>query len=228
MIGAGLAGLGAAIALRLAGHEVIILESARAIGEVGAGIQCLPNSSRVLRSWGLGDSLSQKASLTRRCDILGWHGNRISLMDFQEAGDEYGSPFWDFHRADLQNVLLERAIELGAELVLDAEVTDIRCDDEKSIVTVSIDGQSDREADLVVAADGIHSKSRDILLGKREPPKRTGDMAYRILLDAKDIEHHPELHSLLQDDAVTYWYGPGAHVGKYWNFAKRNEFFNEN
>lgn len=58
----------------MAGHKVIVLESAREIGEVGAGIQCLPNSSRVLRSWGLYDTLSKKASLGRRCNILSWNG----------------------------------------------------------------------------------------------------------------------------------------------------------
>lgn len=135
-------------------------------------------------------------------------------MDFQAAGMEYGSPFNDFHRADLHRVLLDRAVELGAVIQTRAEVTDIRFDDGPSRAVVSIRDQPDQVADLVIGADGINSRCREILLGKTEPPHRTGDMAYRILLDAEEIRKDPDLRTYVDDKAVNYWYGPGAHVGK--------------
>lgn len=135
-------------------------------------------------------------------------------MDFSQAALEYGSPFWDFHRADLHKALLNRAIELGAQLAVGSEVTDIQIDDDRSKAIISIQNQQNREADLVIGADGINSRSREILLDRKEPPTRTGDMAYRILLEAKDIVADPELRPILKDRTVNYWYGPGAHVGK--------------
>jgi len=65
IVGAGLGGLGAAISILLVGHNVHILESTPEIGEIGAGIQCLPNSSRVLISWGLEEYLSKHATSPR-------------------------------------------------------------------------------------------------------------------------------------------------------------------
>ncbi|KAL3480911.1 hypothetical protein BJX99DRAFT_272597 [Aspergillus californicus] len=215
IIGAGLGGLGAAIAIRLAGHEVIILESARDIGEVGAGIQCLPNSTRILRSWDIHGVLESKASRTRACNILSWKGNLISSMDFHKAGEQHGSAFNDYHRADLHRILLERAEELGATVYTRSEVTDIVFDNDNSTATVLIKDQEPQVADLVIGADGINSRCREILLGKPEPPHRTGDMAYRILLDAKDVRKHPDLVEFLDNKTVNYWYGPGAHVVTY-------------
>ncbi|KAL4916149.1 hypothetical protein BDW62DRAFT_218885 [Aspergillus aurantiobrunneus] len=215
IVGAGLGGLAAAISIRLAGHDVVVLESARQIGEVGAGIQCLPNSTRILRSWDIHGALRSKASHTKTCNILGWKGDLISSMDFHQAGQEHDSPFNDYHRADLHRVLLDRAVELGASIQTSSEVTDIEFDEETSTATVSIRGQDPRVAELVIGADGINSRCREILLGRREPPHRTGDMAYRILLDAKDVRRHPELVKYLDEEAVNYWYGPGAHVVTY-------------
>lgn len=134
-------------------------------------------------------------------------------MDFAAAGKEHGSPFNDFHRADLHGVLLNRAVELGAEIRTNSEVVDIDFDDEQSVATVLIKDQEAQVADLVIGADGINSRCREILLGRREAPHRTGDMAYRILLDAKDVRKDPDLVRYLDEKAVNYWYGPGAHVG---------------
>ncbi|KAL3459731.1 hypothetical protein BJX64DRAFT_278962 [Aspergillus heterothallicus] len=215
VVGAGLGGLGAAIAIRLAGHEVLVLEAAREIGEVGAGIQCLPNSTRILRSWDIHGNLVPKASQTETCNIIGWKGNLVSSMDFEKAGKEHQSAFNDYHRADLHRVLLERAQELGAEIHTKCEVTDISFDSQQNTACISIRGEEPQIADLVIGADGINSRCRELLLGRPEPPHRTGDMAYRILLDEKNIRQDPELVPFLDTKAVNYWYGPGAHVVTY-------------
>ncbi|KIW20260.1 hypothetical protein PV08_00835 [Exophiala spinifera] len=215
VVGAGLGGLGAAIALRLAGHNVIVLESAAEIGEVGAGIQVLPNSSKVLRSWGVFDKIEpSRICTTDACNILDWKGNLISSMDFGPAEKDYGSPFYDLHRADLHKALFDRAIELGAEIHISSLVTDVRFD-ETNVAVVTTKAGKVWHADLVVGADGLHSRCRSFILGKQDRPRHTGDMAYRLLLDGDELRSDPDFKPFLEDRAVTYWYGPGAHIVTY-------------
>lgn len=195
-----------------------ILEAAPKIGEVGAGIQILPNSSKILRSWGVLDMVDPaRICETDTCNILDWRGKLISSMNMKSAAEEYSSPFYDLHRADLHKALYERAVQLGAELHVDAEVTDVRFDTEQDCVFVSTKSstKSPWKADLVVGADGLHSRCRQIVSGKIDVPRKTGDMAYRLLLDASEITSDPEMKEILEDKAVTYWYGPGAHVGMF-------------
>lgn len=216
IIGAGLGGLGAAISILLQGHTVQILESAPAIAEVGAGIQCLPNSSRVLISWGLENKLSAHATQPKQCNYLGWKGHKLAHMDFHAYADQLGTPFWDFHRASLHGELLARAQELGAVITTDARVVDVVYEDAGEGVTrgVAVLGDGRRfSADLVVGADGINSRCREILLGRPDPPLLTGDLAYRLLLNTEDMIKDPELRGFIEDPQVNYWMGPDAHAG---------------
>ncbi|KAH7379139.1 hypothetical protein DE146DRAFT_304687 [Phaeosphaeria sp. MPI-PUGE-AT-0046c] len=219
IVGAGLGGLGAAISILLAGHSVEILEVAAEIGEIGAGIQCLPNSTRVLISWGLEEQLSKHATTPRLCNMIGWKGNKISDMNVHEYEEDCGSPFWDFHRANLHMGLLERALELGAVLRTNARVVDVEYEPNSggtSTIGIAVcdDGQR-YKADLVVGADGINSKCREILLGHEDPPLLTGDLAYRLLLKTEDMMKDPELRGLVEDPQVNYWIGPDAHAVNY-------------
>lgn len=141
----------------LEGHNVHILEVVSEIGEIGAGIQCLPNATRVLISWGLEDALSKFATTPRLCNMIGWKGRKISDMDFHEYEAQTGTPFWDFHRANLHMALLNRAVELGARLTTNSRVVDIECESSGNsarAIAVCADGRR-HMADLVVGADGI-------------------------------------------------------------------------
>jgi salicylate hydroxylase len=67
----------------------------------------------------------------------------------------------------------------------------------------------------VVGADGVYSRCREIMLGREDAPVLTGDMAYRILLDTKDLLEDPELRGFVEDPQVNYWMGPDKHAGTY-------------
>lgn len=217
VVGAGLGGLGAAISLLLSGHRVLVLESASQIAEVGAGIQVLPNSSRVLIQWGLEERLVPHATFPTDCQMLGWKGELLTSMSFVEAAAEYEAPFWDFHRADLHRALLERAQELGAAFRINSRVVDIQCEEHmKDTATIFLHTGEHLVADLVLGADGIFSTCRDILLGRPDPPTPTGDLAYRLLLNTADMVKDPELAPFLEKPhQVRYWLGPGAHAVNY-------------
>jgi salicylate hydroxylase len=64
-----------------------------------------------------------------------------------------------------------------------------------------------------VGADGVNSKCREIVLGRENKPRLTGDMAYRILLDTKDSVGDGELRAFVEDPQVNYWMGPDKHAG---------------
>ncbi|KAH6654046.1 FAD-binding domain-containing protein [Truncatella angustata] len=215
VVGAGLGGLGAAISVLLAGHNVTVLEAASEIGEVGAGIQVLPNSARVLFGWGLKDSLEQYATMPRKCNFIGWKGNKLSEMDYYAYAQATGAPFWDFHRANLHKCLLDRAVELGATCITKAAVQDLVIADDHMSATVILKDSRRMIADLVVGADGINSTLREIFLGREDPPVLTGDLAYRLLLDGDEMRKDPELRPFIEEPQVNYYLGPDAHAVNY-------------
>jgi salicylate hydroxylase len=215
VVGAGLGGIGAAISLLLAGHDVQIFEAANEIGEVGAGIQVLPNSSRVLQSWGMKEALDKYSTKPSRVNMLHWKGEIISHMDFEASASQYpGTFYWDFHRANLHRCLLDRAVELGATVKTKARVLNVEPSFDGRDATVTLENKETYTVDLVIGADGINSHLREIMLGDEDPPILTGDLAYRLLLSTKDMLKDPELASFVTDPQVNYWLGPDAHAGK--------------
>ncbi|KAH9212206.1 hypothetical protein DL95DRAFT_525308 [Leptodontidium sp. 2 PMI_412] len=239
IVGAGLGGLGAAISILLAGHDVLVLEGASEIAEVGAGIQILPNSSRVLQQWGMLNSLSRYATRPKCVNMLSWKGTLISSLDFASSAAQYpGTFYWDFHRANLHTCLLERAVELGAEVRCKARVVGVRADSDSDSnsnlgsqvvggrdgATVVLESSEEIWGDLVVGADGINSRLRELLLKRADPPTPTGDLAYRLLLSTSSMLADPDLAPLVTDPQVNYWLGPDAHAVNY--VLKGGELFN--
>lgn len=182
--------------------------------QIGAGIQILPNSSRILSHWGMRLALEKYATKPKQVNMLGWKGNLISSMDFHASAQHYpGTFFWDFHRANLHKCLLDRTLELGGKVSCNSRVEDVQINDEDGTATVVLESGEEKTTDLVVGADGIFSKMREILLGKEDPATPTGDLAYRLLLSTKEMLKDPELAPFVTDPQVNYWLGPDAHAG---------------
>lgn len=164
------------------------------------------------------EQLARHATRPKQCQYLHWKGGKISHMDFHEYAEELGTPFWDFHRANLHLELLNRAKELGTTMETNSKVANIEyehLEEGRTIAVAVLEDGSKRKADLIVGADGINSRCREILLGRPDPPVLTGDLAYRVLLNTDDMMKDPELRTFIENPQVNYWMGPDAHAGTF-------------
>lgn len=187
IVGAGLGGMTAAVALQQRGFDVTVYEQAPALGEIGAGITVGPNISMVLDGLGLEDATASFADGSTTFGTLNHKtGERIRFSERseEEALKTRGALTRHMHRADLHQVLEDALDTEGDTLRLGHRLTDIGQDD--SGVTLHFaDGATDRR-DIVIACDGLKSVVRDKLF-PTEPPRYTGYMAWRGVVDAADV-----------------------------------------
>jgi len=212
VVGGGIGGLTAAVALLRAGLDVRVYEQARALPAVGAGIQLAPNCTRILARLGLLPALERVAVRPATFEFRRWDDGRVlsrtPLGDAVEA--TFGAPYLNAHRADLTTVLADalpaERIETGRRCVgvgHRGERAEVWFADGSTVV-----------ADAVVGADGIHSAVRQALFGAEEA-HFTGHVAYRGLVGAERVAH------LRLPRRCTVRLGPGAHLVHYFVAAGR-------
>ncbi|MEV0495252.1 FAD-dependent oxidoreductase [Streptomyces atratus] len=176
VVGGGIGGLGAAFSLTRQGLNVRLLESAPVFGEVGAGIQLAPNCTRILDDYGL---LEEAKSLGVVPDSMVMRdavdGGELTRLDLRDLEKRYGYPYMVIHRSDLHGLLLRACGQAGVELVTDSRVTSYENADGGARVTLA-SGEV-HEAGLVIAADGLHSVARKLLVDDR--PVSSAYVAYR-------------------------------------------------
>src|SRR5215207_2765618 len=167
VIGAGIGGLTAALALRASGFDVHVYEQAHALREVGAGLALGSNAVRVLQRLGFADALREFGVRSASWDLRDWQSGEVlggvPLGDAAES--DWGAPFYNAHRADLHDALRgalgDEHVTLGACCVS----VDQRGDE------VEIGFADGRRAvgDLLVGADGVHSVVREYVAGPDQP-----------------------------------------------------------
>ena len=211
VVGAGLGGLAAGLALQTDGHRVTIIDSAPEFAEAGAGIRIPPNSSRLLLRWGV-DLEGMKKSASRRYHFVRWEdGSTITKVPMENIVETHGAPYYLIHRADLHAGLLAAAEKAGVKILTNKRV--VKYDFEAPSATT--DAGETYKADLVIGADGIKSIARPLLTGQLDIPRDTGDVAYRILIPGDKLLADPDLASLITDPCTTSWCGPDAHLVGY-------------
>lgn len=184
--GAGIGGLTAALALRARGHEIIVLDKAGALKEVGAGLQLSPNACAVLDKFGVFDDLAPYAYAPDNLRI--WSGTTGQQLASVRMGsflkDRHGYPFWQIHRADLQQVLLRKVEQTpGIEVRLSSEVMDITATPygHMSCIFQDQDVTGNQPCKALIGADGVWSKVRRLVPG-HENAHFSGQVAYRTTL----------------------------------------------
>ncbi|MFW8636190.1 FAD-dependent monooxygenase [Cribrihabitans pelagius] len=200
IIGAGIGGLTAALALGRAGARVTILEQAGAISEVGAGLQVTPNGVAVLRALGLEDDLAWGAQRARAV-VLRSHarGREVLRLDL----DQYaaGLAYYFVHRSDLISLLAGAARREGVQVRLLQKAERVE-PGVRPVVHLGHGAQCG--GDLVIGADGLHSRAR-VALNGGDNAFFTGQVAWRAT-----VPNHLNLPAEAQ-----LFMGPGRHLVAY-------------
>jgi 3-hydroxybenzoate 6-monooxygenase len=209
IVGGGLGGLTAALALARHGQPVHVLEGAPAFGAIGYGIQFGPNVFHVLDRIGVSDVVLEKADsppAVLMIDALnGKEVTRVPTGPSLRARFKY--PYIIIHRIDLHNVMLDACKrEPLVTLVPDAMVTHFD-DRDDGVTATTADGRSFKCAALI-GADGIRSSIRSQLLADGDPLPN-GFMGFRTIVPMSDVVAD------VQRDVVALWGGPGFHMVHY-------------
>ncbi|RWR45941.1 monooxygenase [Sinirhodobacter ferrireducens] len=183
VLGAGVAGLTVARALALRGAEVTVLEQAEAIREVGAGLQISPNGARVLRALGLGEAFEAAGPRAEAVELIdGETASRVARLDLARLRP--GAEYRFLHRARLIELLAEGARAAGVQIRLlqKIETVDLAAGRAPRLTTAQ---GTEIETDLLIGADGLHSKVRAALNGA-VAPFFTHQVAWRALVPCDD------------------------------------------
>jgi 2-polyprenyl-6-methoxyphenol hydroxylase-like FAD-dependent oxidoreductase len=185
IIGAGVGGLTAALSLHAAGRgDILLLEAARDIRDVGVGINLPPHAVRELSELGLGDALEKSGVPTKE---LAYYDPKGRLIWAEPRGLDAGYrwPQYSIHRGTLQRLLVDAVRDrLGLSSIrIGQRVTGVSTGNDSKVAIAAIDQASDRSvsyaADVAIAADGIRSPVRDSLYGAVTPLASNGWVMYR-------------------------------------------------
>jgi salicylate hydroxylase len=196
VVGGGIGGVAAALALLRRGLDVRLYEQAPALTEVGAGVAIQPNGARMLRALGLGDGIARYGARWLDPQFRRPDGAFAASMWPPELASKI--EFYGFHRADLLALFVDR---LPAEIVH----TGHRCvgfEQSADEATLAFANGARATADVVVAADGIHSTLQQFVVAPSRP-QFSGQVAHRGIVSAASIAWPP--------GAMRNWLGQGKH-----------------
>lgn len=193
IVGAGIAGLAAAVALKAPNRRITLLEQSSLNREVGANISLQPNAVKIakrflkLDSYLFGDD-SIGRGVPDKAFLLYGTDNKLHMRIGLETS-QYGEDRVRFHRVDLHTGLKQAALESGAEIRTASKVASV--DAEAGKITLA--SGDELKADLIIGADGIRSAVRTAVLGHEEPALPTGLSAFRTLIPMEDLKSISDL-----------------------------------
>jgi salicylate hydroxylase len=209
IVGGGIGGLAAALALIRRGIDADVYEQASELRELGAGVQISANGTRVLHALGLKDALEGVQVLPAGKAIRLWNtGQSWKLFDLGlESVERYGFPYITIHRGDLHQALA-KALLAAKPGAVHLNRKCIGLSQTASGVELRFAASAPVLADIVIGADGVHSVVRENLFGATKP-EFCGIIAWRGIVPKERV---PPSISLT---VGTNWVGPGGHVVHY-------------
>ncbi|HWD03442.1 MAG TPA: FAD-dependent monooxygenase [Amycolatopsis sp.] len=220
--GGGIGGLTATLALARDGHRVRVLERAPEFAEVGAGLQVGPNASRALDRLGLLGAATADAFFPNRLTLRdAITGARLTSLDTGEPfRRRFGYRYFVTHRADLHRAMMTACLETGlVELLPGKHVVEV--DQRDTGVTVRCADGDEYVTDALIAAEGLNSPTRELLIGDGEPTD-SGYVAYRGTVPIEALAGHGGLR---EPDGMVIWVGPSLHLVQY--PVRRGELCNQ-
>jgi salicylate hydroxylase len=208
VVGGGIGGLAAAVALSQQGVHVTVLEQASELGEIGAGVQLGPNAFAALDALGVGENARKRAVFTERLIMMdAVDGSEVGSFPVGQAfRDRFKNPYAVIHRADIHTSMLEAT--QGSDLIhveTSTKVVSVSQDDQ-GVTAVDQTGRIFK-ADALVAADGVRSVIREKLFN--DPPRISGHVVYRAVVPVAEMPLD------LQINAPVVWAGPDCHLVHY-------------
>lgn len=208
IVGGGIGGFAAALALVKQGFKVQVFEQAPEIGEIGAGIQLAPNAFNAFDALGIGERARARAVYT---DYMVMHDALDEYCVGRIDTDEhfikrFGNPYAVIHRADIHTSLVEGAQEYGdIEIITNCHVQSVEQDEHE----VRITDQHGRTytGQALIGADGVKSIVREKYVA--DPALVTGHVVYRAVVPKEEFPED------LQWNAASIWVGPNCHLVHY-------------
>ncbi|KAF2171098.1 hypothetical protein M409DRAFT_64057 [Zasmidium cellare ATCC 36951] len=234
VVGAGIGGLAASVAMRKAGHNVLVLEKDPSKREIGYAISVPPNCSRVLRSLGI-DLQRARATQWNGLDYIRADRNRPETLPrrYIKAEDMYGAPHLCCHRVDLHEALREKALDptvVGGPPVTIREGARVaEFDPERG--SVKLQNGEVLYADLIVAADGIRSKAHKWILGEERPAELTKLRSIRFIVATETLLKNPKTKPLIENlhnegTRAAVWIGQSDKIGIFQSPCRDNTLQN--
>lgn len=209
IVGAGIGGLTAAAALLQRGIDVNVYEQAPELKEVGAGVQLAANGTRVLYALGVGEALKNLSCEAQGKEIRHWQtGKTWKLFDLGPISIErFGFPYFTVYRPDLLAVLADEVRRLKPDAIHLGK----RCasfEQHAGGVCLNLESGESVYADVMVGADGVHSRVRQGLFGA-DRAQFSGVVVWRAIVPMELLPAH------MARRVGSNWVGPGGHIVHY-------------
>ncbi|GAA5908588.1 hypothetical protein JCM6882_003685 [Rhodosporidiobolus microsporus] len=215
VVGAGLGGLAAAMAMHHAGFEVVVYEKIRKFLRLGDSLGVGENALRLLTRWGARERI---VKIGNKCPVMfvrRWDtGEVIAMQSLGQMASLIG------HRGDYHQAFFDRVEELGIPIHMG---TPVKSYDEDT-PAVTLENGEVVKCDIVVGADGIKSPTRELVLDYEDKPKSSGYACYRAYTEGDTVRGDPLAGKLVERDTMNIWIGKDLHVVQ--NTCRDGEDFN--
>lgn len=157
--------------------------------------------------------MAKIASRPNRINYRSWRTGEVrGFSDLSNHESRFGAPYWQVFRPDYHTILLDAAIQAGANLRAGCIVKEY----DPPNGSVTLESGEVVKGDLVIAADGVKSISRKAI-GQNVEPHETGDTCFRTVIPGEILLSDPDLAPLVQTPGFEQWLGPDHHIIGYEN-----------
>ncbi|KAK3376876.1 hypothetical protein B0T24DRAFT_231867 [Lasiosphaeria ovina] len=210
IVGAGFAGLTAAIECDRKGHEVILFEKSPELAPLGDIISFGQNSSRFFSKWpGVWEALEPIIHKSEEVKFYDWLGKYATTQSFAKEHREWG-PRVNGHRGEIHQILYRHALARGVDVRLGHNIVNyFETEDAAGVETA--DGQR-FTADVVLAAEGVRSRGRKLVLGFEDKPQPSGYAVFRTWYPSDELlKSDKTRHLVVNGDSHVAWIGQDVH-----------------